>query len=296
MTATPTPILDHIVILVPHATLVDLPNWLTEAFTVLPGGRHADGVTENKLILFQDGVYLELIAFSQSKEALEGRKHHRWGQRHEGHIVDWANTLHEEGQLDFIRERVASAGSGIKYSEPQAGGRIKPDGTELKWVISAPFTDDTSGEPTGFVGGEAPFWCLDRTPRDLRVPYRVGHNVQHPSGALGVAGLSVSVRNPGVFDRLKSTYDALQGHQGTQQEKTGASKAFSWSLQVPAESLGGKSLQRSLSLALIDGSEALAKSLDVDVELSLASSTQEGTVSGQLGDKNWLIKFDLLKA
>ena len=63
----PTPILDHIVILVPHETLTNLPPWLTDAFTVLEGGRHADGVTENKLILLQDGVYFELIAFVPGK-------------------------------------------------------------------------------------------------------------------------------------------------------------------------------------------------------------------------------------
>lgn len=290
-----TPILDHIVILVPHATLLDLPTWLTEAFTVLPGGRHADGVTENKLILFQDGVYLELIAFSQSKEALEGRKSHRWGQRQEGHIIDWANTLRQEDGLEVIRKRVASAESGIKYTEPQAGGRIKPDGTELKWVISAPCADDTSGKLTEFVGGEAPFWCLDRTPRDLRVPYHVKDSVKHACGALGVAGLTVSVRNAEVFDKLKSTYDALQGHEGTRQEKkTETTKAFTWNLQAP-EAPNGHSVQRTLSLVLTTSSESLPGSLDVYVELSLTSGAQDGAVTGHLGDKNWPIKFDLRK-
>lgn len=96
MAASPAPILDHIVILVPHKTRLQLPSWLTDAFTVLTGGRHADGVTENKLILFQDGVYLELISFLPGKE--EERTSHTWGQCREGHIIDWANTLAKEDE------------------------------------------------------------------------------------------------------------------------------------------------------------------------------------------------------
>lgn len=138
------PILDHIVLLVPHQTLLNLPSWLSDAFTVLDGGRHADDVTENKLILFQDGVYLELIAFISGKET--ERRSHRWGQRREGHIIDWANILHSESDLAVIRGRVASAESGIKYSEPVSGGRLRPDGTELKWAISAPDIDDKPGD------------------------------------------------------------------------------------------------------------------------------------------------------
>jgi hypothetical protein len=55
--------LDHIIILVPYATLQTPPHWITSNFTFTPGGRHADGKTENRLICFQDGSYLELIAF-----------------------------------------------------------------------------------------------------------------------------------------------------------------------------------------------------------------------------------------
>lgn len=61
--ASPQLSLDHIIVLVPYATLRSPPAWITENFTLAPGGRHADGKTENRLICFQDGSYLELIAF-----------------------------------------------------------------------------------------------------------------------------------------------------------------------------------------------------------------------------------------
>lgn len=300
----PTPILDHIVILVPHATLLDLPPWLTDAFTVLPGGRHADGVTENKLILFRDGVYLELIAFLPGQD--DGRASHHWGRRREGHVVDWADSLPLRAgdgavdELEVIRRRVGAAHSGIEYGGPKPGGRVRPDGEELAWVISSPYVVDDEDESPGrglrggFVGGEAPFWCLDRTPRDLRVPYQVEDNVRHACGAVGCAGVSVWVRDEDLFGTLRKTYDALQGHEGIEKKVDGAAGAFTWGLQVP----GGQHVQqRTLTLALASNTEKSESSAspDVYVELSLVSSSREGEVSGHLGDEKWLVKFDLQK-
>lgn len=289
MTAAPVPILDHIVILVPHSTLTSLPTWLTHAFTVLPGGRHADGATENKLVLLRDGVYLELIAFVPGQD--DGRARHRWGARREGHIVDWANSLRAEDDLEVIRGRVALAGSGIRYGESVPGGRIRPDGVELRWITSSPFVDGKAGEVRDFVGGEVPFWCLDRTPRDLRVPYKEEGHVRHPSGVVGFAGVS----DEGLFDTLKKTYDALQGEEGAAKNVAGAVKTSSWDLHVP-EVVGSSSIQRTLTLILISSGDAVSPLPDVSVEISFISDEQEGTISGHLGDEKWLVKFTVQKS
>lgn len=286
-----TPILDHIVILVPHETLTNIPHWLTDAFTVLEGGRHADGVTENKLILLQDGVYFELIAFVPGKE--EERKSHRWGARRSGHIVDWANTLHGEDDLDTIRERVKAARTGIHYTSPTPGGRIKPDGTELKWVISSPELDKAAGVDE-FVGGEAPFWCLDRTPRENRVPFHVGHNVKHPSGALGVHQVSIFVRGQTLFDTLKATYDALNGSAGTQVEEPKGSRAFSWSIGV-LESVDSGASGATLLLVESAPSTSADEGGDVSVNVSLKSNKHSGSVGGNLGGETWKMQFDLVR-
>jgi hypothetical protein len=66
----------HIIILVPYELLTSPPSWLTSAFTVSPGGRHADNRTENRLILLADGSYIELIAFINDDPAL--REGHWW--------------------------------------------------------------------------------------------------------------------------------------------------------------------------------------------------------------------------
>lgn len=284
----PKPILDHIVILVPHETLVNLPSWLTDAFTVLQGGRHADGVTENKLILFQDGVYLELIAFVPGKE--EEREAHKWGRRREGHIIDWANTLQSEDDLEAIRSRVDAARTGISYSGPISGGRITPGGTELKWVISSPSLDDKGG----FVGGEVPFWCLDRTSRDLRVPYHLESNVKHTCGAVGVHRVAIYVKDEELFQTLKATYDALQGEEGSRitGDLEAPATAFSWPLRTPETVLGIKSLG---TLVLVRSNSGNPKvSGDVTVSLSFVSSTEAGSVAGNLGDDNWTMGFELI--
>ncbi|POS68974.1 hypothetical protein DHEL01_v212631 [Diaporthe helianthi] len=286
-----TPILDHIVILVPHEILTSTPHWLTDAFTVLEGGRHADGLTENKLILLQDGVYFELIAFVPGKE--EERKSHRWGARRSGHIVDWANTLHSEDALAVVRERIKTASTGIQYSSPTPGGRIKPDGTELKWITSSPELDK-AGRVDGFVGGEAPFWCLDRTPRENRVPFHVENNVKHPSGAVGLHRLSISVRGQALFDTLKATYDALNGSEGTPVEGTKGSRAFSWPIGV-LESVDGGASRATLLLVEVAPGSSGNDGGDVSVNISLKSYGDNGIIGGSLGDDKWKVQFDFKK-
>jgi len=59
----PSPILDHIVILLSHEILLDLDNHVQRQFNLAAGGTHEDGMTSNRLILFSDGVYIESIAF-----------------------------------------------------------------------------------------------------------------------------------------------------------------------------------------------------------------------------------------
>ncbi|KAH7234675.1 glyoxalase-like domain-containing protein [Fusarium redolens] len=187
------PILDHIVILVSYQTLQQLPKRLESVLTVIDGGAHADGRTVNKLIEFSDGVYIELIAFQDGIDP-ERRKAHRWGELEENTLVDWAYTLPDEKDFGVIQQRVKDANSEIIYHDPVPGGRIRPDGVELKWSVASAYT--ASGKAVH--PGKAPFWCLDRTPRHLRVPYKEDDGsepsyTKHTSGAIGVSGVSISV-------------------------------------------------------------------------------------------------------
>lgn len=113
--------LDHVVLLLPYKDITQPPEWLTQHFTISPGGRHADGKTENRLVLFADGTYLELIAFVDDDP--EKRRGH-WWDRPFG-VIDFALTTPDQefGELSGITERLSHSGTQISYAAPKEGGK-----------------------------------------------------------------------------------------------------------------------------------------------------------------------------
>ncbi|KAK5105802.1 hypothetical protein LTR62_002144 [Meristemomyces frigidus] len=171
--------LDHVIILLPYADLKSPPNWITSNFSLSPGGRHSDSKTENRLVIFQDGTYLELIAFINDDPAK--RKGHWWDKPNG--IVDFACTTSGDFAYEDLQQRLRDSGSGISYAAPQEGGRRMPDGQELEWKVTFPL---------GAERGEVPFWCHDVTPRERRVPVHNG-KTEHPCGAVGMAGITIKI-------------------------------------------------------------------------------------------------------
>ncbi|MDB5590254.1 VOC family protein [Enterovirga sp.] len=155
-------------------------------FTVIRGGEHANGITRNVLVVFQDGVYLELIG---------------WRRPDPGHR--WSEVFHAAGEgfldhallPDDIGADVAAAQErGLDIEVPVPGGRLRPDGQRLEWR--------TARSP----GADVPFLCGDITPRRLRV--EEGEVRRHANGATGVAEVVVAVRN---VERSLGRYAALLG-------------------------------------------------------------------------------------
>jgi catechol 2,3-dioxygenase-like lactoylglutathione lyase family enzyme len=176
--------LDHLVILVDDLEAARR-DYTMLGFNVVPGGEHSDGATHNALIAFADGTYLELLAFR--RDAPE----HRW----------WRHTAHGEGLIDWAllpsdtAEDVAAAKErGLIYDGPTDGGRVRPDGVELRWQTALPPSPDL------------PFLCGDVTPRDLRVPSGAAHI--HPNGATGIRRLTIGVAD---LDASVARYEALLG-------------------------------------------------------------------------------------
>ena len=178
--------LDHIIILLPHNDLINLPEWLTSHFTVSPGGRHADGKTENKLILFFDGSYVELIAFINDDP--KNKQGHWWGEKEVG-IIDYAFTTDGDAKAHWerVQARLARLDPSLRhkygYDQPVTGGRRRDDGVDLKWEVTF---------PTGVSRGELPFFCHDLTPRAHRVPFS-REACTHPSNVYGLEQLVVYV-------------------------------------------------------------------------------------------------------
>lgn len=176
---------DHLVIRV-HDLKQTIADFTELGFTVQRGGTHADGSTHNALIGFDDGSYIELIAFL--KEARE----HRWwdaGQRVGEGFVDFA--LLPESVAHSVE---AAYARGLYYEGPIPGGRVRPDGTRLEWQIGRPSTRDL------------PFLCGDLTPRFLRVAE--GEVRKHRNGTAGLATINVAVAD---LDKSIDRYRILLG-------------------------------------------------------------------------------------
>jgi hypothetical protein len=193
------PYLDHIVILLPYAKLLALPAWIAKNFSLTPGGQHTDHKTENKLICFEDGSYIELISFVNDDPA--HRKGHRWGDRKFG-IIDFAFSYQDvdaEENWEAVNERLSQSGSNMRYEKPVPGGRMREDGKEIKWKVTSPNLN------SGVQRGELPFFCHDLTPRELRVP---SEHVTHPTAAYGVKEMSIFVPEDRVAVLLEA-YEAI---------------------------------------------------------------------------------------
>lgn len=208
--ASPTgrlPTLDHIVILVSYNTLENLTSYLQDLFTVAPGGKHSNGLTSNKLVLLEDGVYMEFIAFYDHIDPTQ-RRSHRWGSLRENSIIDWAFTYPPDNDFNAIRHRVSGTNTGITYEEPAEWSRKRNDGIMLEWTLSTPTSTPPGSQiPPGYL----PFWCLDTTARSMRVPYaEMPHLAQHPSNVRGIVSLELTVGTEEVT-YLAKAYEAMCG-------------------------------------------------------------------------------------
>ena len=179
--------LDHVVIAVSELEAA-MADYRALGFTVVAGGSHPGRTSHNALVVFADGSYLELIAWKSPNPA------ERW-------CVEFGK--HGEGLMDFallpddVAGVIASARArGLHLNGPIEGGRKRPDGAELKWHTGRQVTFDL------------PFLCGDVTARALRVPE--GEVRAHPNGVLGIASVTVAVRDLG---ESLGRYRALIGEE-----------------------------------------------------------------------------------
>jgi len=150
--------IDHVVLLA--AALEPAIRGFEQAgFSVVRGGIHPAWGTENALISFADGFYLELLA---PREPSAAARHRLWlkanGEaRKPGQYAGYAL---ESSCLEA--DLWAAAAHGLEFHALEPGTRRRPDGIEVQWVSA------TSARP------DFPFLTKDLTPRSARVPDATG--------------------------------------------------------------------------------------------------------------------------
>lgn len=177
--------LDHLVIAVADLAQA-VEDYRALGFTVQVGGRHPGRTSHNVLVAFDDGAYLEIIAWSGPDPA------ERWYNVH---------AEHGDGLMDYalipesVPQAIADAKArGLALKGPIEGGRMRPDGKALHWQTARQATFDL------------PFLCGDVTPREWRVPD--GAARRHANGALGLAAVAVAVHD---LEASAERYRALLG-------------------------------------------------------------------------------------
>ena len=165
--------LDHLVVLVR-----DLGGATRDyedlGFAVTQGGEHADGLTRNALVPFEDGSYLELVAFVDPDDPRDNV----WGWRSflsSGGLID-----HCAASDDLRADTRRLEDLGLEVNGPDDGGRRLPDGVEIRWRVARIRQD----------GRVLPFLIEDLTPRSSRVPS--GPPAEHPNGATGISRLEIA--------------------------------------------------------------------------------------------------------
>lgn len=184
--------LDHVVIAVRDLERA-VADCEAEGFTVLPGGRHPGRNTQNALVVFEDGAYLELITYTAPSPE------ERWWRELDAHGDGYVDFALLPQDLPAVLAQAQARGlAGI--TGPLPGGRLRPDGERVAWQTARQSRHDL------------PFLCADLTPRALRVPE--GDCRRHRNGAAGIA--QVTVATPDVQDSL-ARYRAFLG-QGAVRE------------------------------------------------------------------------------
>jgi len=181
--------IDHIVIAVRDLGAA-VAGYRKLGFTVVPGGRHPVA-TENALIAFADGAYVELLAF------WEPGADHRWWQplQRGGGLVDFCMQTDDLGG-----DMAAFRRAGVALEDRGQGARARPDGYQVRWILSVPPRSER---------GVAPFLIEDQTPRGERVPRDTAH-------ANGVTGIGTVIVALGDVKPARGWYARALGRPGEQ--------------------------------------------------------------------------------
>lgn len=187
--------IDHIVIVVKSLERA-VETYRGLGFTVVEGGRHPYG-SQNALIGFADGSYVELLGFYEESPA-----HAWWDLLHGrgGGLVDFCMATDDiRGDLAALRAQGALCGDLVE------GARARPDGFQVKWI-----NNKVSGADQGLI----PFIIEDVTPRAERLPTAR----QHANGVTGIDCLTLVAEDIARYAGIMSAALKAEGQAAADQD------------------------------------------------------------------------------
>ncbi|KAL7927965.1 hypothetical protein ACQKWADRAFT_278348 [Trichoderma austrokoningii] len=229
--------IDHVTILLSEEEFKNPPAWLSDNFTIIEGGKHTGQASQLKLIVFEDGTYLELFNWWGPPP-----EDHSWGAKHPG-LIDWSISCtsahsaeeHFQGVIQRMKQDQGGDGNlGVSYPKPTAQGRTTPEGLKFHWTRTNPDFHDAVETPSKdyFPTGrlDAPFLCYDGSPRRTRLRFDDPARTTHACGATGVHQIEVVVPSSHMknYSTLFSNFTGSQ--PGTIEAETG--NVFSLGLPV----------------------------------------------------------------
>lgn len=185
--------LDHVVLVTKDLSAA-ARQFKQLGFSITPGGKHANGLTQNVLVIFADGTYLEVVSPIRPAQLSLLRTLRRFGLLG---LVTYNQSLMDKrfiqdistgpGIVDFALNAEdlettmsESMRRGLLLLGPVQGSRQRFDGPEVSYRTAVPPYFDL------------PFLIADNTPRSLRVP--PAEDMVHTNGAQTIVGLSLVVK------------------------------------------------------------------------------------------------------
>jgi hypothetical protein len=177
---------DHTIFLAADANGLDIAaaRFAARGFTVTtrPDRDRDTAPTAQKLVCFDDGSYIEILAIRDAA----ARTRHRFASLL-GKRDGWADYSLVTDDLEADRGRLLSAN--LPVSGPHEHAR-ELDGGE-RWGVRLILAGIGAGYPA------LPFLLQDTAGRDLRIPRG---NTHHANGAVGTAGVMLAVRDLAVVE------------------------------------------------------------------------------------------------
>lgn len=207
---------DHAVVVV-ESLPAAVAAFTDAGFTVSPGGRHDAIPTENALVAFADGTYLELLAFREPAVRTELRALRASDA--------WAAHLHGTGAVArrFLPRLAGPEGVADAVVARGALTRFAAESRKREFVMTGPVPMRRERNGDAALAWELllpaedaiPFMIEDRTPREWRVPSSPGAT-RHANAATGIAAVEVTAREPAaVALRLADLFGArLEARDG----------------------------------------------------------------------------------